>query len=65
MFLKSIGYQVWEIFLNVAFIVVSEQNTPIQVVIRDSDNKARNALFSCLTLSEFERVGYLAMAHEI
>jgi hypothetical protein len=54
MFLKSIGYQVWEIFLNVAFIVVSEQNTPIQVVIRDSDNKARNALFSCLTLSEFE-----------
>jgi hypothetical protein len=35
------------------------------VDFHDSDNKARNALFLCLSLVEFERVGHLAMAHEI
>jgi hypothetical protein len=37
----------------------------MQVDFHDSDNKARNALFLCLSLVEFERVGHLAMAHEI
>jgi hypothetical protein len=35
------------------------------VEFHDSNDKARNALFSCLSLREFERVGHLAMAHDI
>jgi hypothetical protein len=31
----------------------------------DSNNKARNALFSCLSLGEFERVGHLTTFHQI
>jgi hypothetical protein len=31
----------------------------------DSNNKARNFLLSCLSLAEFERVGYLATTDEI
>jgi hypothetical protein len=34
----------------------------IQMEFHDSNNKARNALFSCLSLGEFERVGHLSMA---
>jgi hypothetical protein len=31
----------------------------------DSNNRAQNALFSCLSLGEFERVGHLTTAHQI
>jgi hypothetical protein len=31
----------------------------------DLNNKARNTLFSCLSLGEFERVGHLTTAHQI
>jgi hypothetical protein len=47
------------------FDAASERITPIQVEFHDSNNKARNALFSCLSLGEFERAGHLAMAHGI
>jgi hypothetical protein len=43
----------------------SDQITPIQIEFHDSNNKARNAFFLCLSLVEFKRVGHLAMAHEI
>jgi hypothetical protein len=64
-FLQSIGYRVWEICLDVAFDAASPRITPIQLEFHDSNNKARNALFSCLSLAEFERVGHLPTAHEI
>jgi hypothetical protein len=64
-FLQSNGYRVWEICLDVAFNASSERITPIQVEFYDLNNKARNTLFSCLSLGEFERVGHLATAHEI
>jgi hypothetical protein len=51
--------------LDAAFKAASEQITPIQVEFHDSNNKARNALFLCLSLGEFERVGHLATTHEI
>jgi hypothetical protein len=35
------------------------------VELHDSNNKARNTLFSCLSLGEFQRVGHLSTAHEI
>jgi hypothetical protein len=53
-FLQSIGYRVWEICLDVAFNAASERVIPIQVEFHDLNNKARNALFSCLSRGEFE-----------
>jgi hypothetical protein len=47
------------------FDATSDRITPIQMEFHDSNNKARNALFSCLSLGEFERVGHLTMAHQI
>jgi hypothetical protein len=64
-YLKSIRYKVWEICLDVVFNAASERITPIQVEFHDSNNKACNALFSCLSLGEFERVGHQATTHEI
>jgi hypothetical protein len=37
---------------------------PLQIDFHDSNNKAHNSLFSCLSLTKFERVGHLSMAHE-
>jgi hypothetical protein len=64
-YLQSIGYIVLEICLDVVFNAVSERITPIQVEFHDSNNKACNTLFSCLSPTEFERVGHFTMAHEI
>jgi hypothetical protein len=64
-FLQSIGYRVWEICLDAAFDVLTDRITLIQIEFQDSNNKPRNALFSCLSPAEFDRVGHLAMVHEI
>jgi hypothetical protein len=53
-YLQSISYRVWEIFLDVIFDSTSDRITPIQMEFHDSNNKAQNALFSCLSLGEFE-----------
>jgi hypothetical protein len=56
-FLQSLRYQVLEICLDVAFNAARERITPIQVEFHDSNNKARNTLFSCLSwvsLSELD-----------
>jgi hypothetical protein len=63
--LRSISYRVWEICLDANFDATSDRMTPIQMEFHDSNNKARNTLFSCLLLGEFERVGYLTTAHQI
>jgi hypothetical protein len=64
-YLQSISYRVWEICLDAIFDATSDQITPIQMEFHDPNNKARNALFSCLSLGEFERVGHLSTAHQI
>jgi hypothetical protein len=64
-YLQSISYRVWEIFLDVIFDSTSDRIIPIQMEFHDSNNKARNTLFSCLSLGEFERVGHQTMAHQI
>jgi hypothetical protein len=63
--LHSIGYWVWEICLDAAFDAVSDRFTSIQMEFHDLSNKAHNALFSCLSLAEFEWVGHLATTHGI
>jgi hypothetical protein len=64
-YLRSISYRVWEICLDAIFDATSDQITPIQMEFHDSNNKARNALFLCLSLGEFERVRHLTTAHQI
>jgi hypothetical protein len=64
-YLQSIRYRVWEICLDANFDATSDQITPIQMEFHDSNNKARNTLFSCLSLGEFERVGHLTTAYQI
>jgi hypothetical protein len=65
-FLQSIGLKpILENCLDAAFNAASERITSVQLEFHDSNNKARNSLFSCLLLGEFERVGHLATAHEI
>jgi hypothetical protein len=64
-FLQSIGYRVWDICLDAAFNVASARITLIQVEFHDSNEKTRNALFSCLSMAEFERVGHLATTYKI
>jgi hypothetical protein len=64
-YLQSIGYHVWKICLDASFDVASARITPIETKFHDSNNKACNALFLCLSLAEFEQVGHLAMAHQI
>jgi hypothetical protein len=43
----------------------SARMNPIPLEFHDSNNKAQNTLFSCLSLVEFERVGHLATTHQI
>jgi hypothetical protein len=62
-YLQTIGYRVWEIYIDDAFNATSDQITPIQMEFIDLNNKARNVVFSCLSLAEYERVGHLAMTH--
>jgi hypothetical protein len=62
-YLQSISYRVWEICLNADFDAAGDWITLIQMEFHDSNNKARNALFLCLLLAEFERVEHLATAH--
>jgi hypothetical protein len=64
-YLQSISYRVWEICLDANFDATSVRITPIQMEFHDSNNKAQNTSFSCLSLGEFERVGHLTMAHQI
>jgi hypothetical protein len=64
-YLQSISYRVWEICLDANFDATSDRITPIQMEFHDSKNKAQNALFSCLSLNEFERVRHLTMTHQI
>jgi hypothetical protein len=47
------------------FDVQSAWITPIKLEFHESNNKARNTLFSCPSLADFERVGHLATAHRI
>jgi hypothetical protein len=47
------------------FDAASARITPIQIEFHDSNKKARNTLFSCLLLPEFERVGHLATTNQI
>jgi hypothetical protein len=64
-YIQSIEYCVWKNFLDAAFGATSARITLIQMEFHDLNNKARNTLFLCLSLAEFERAGHLATTHQI
>ena len=52
--LQGIDWKVWEICENANYIVVDTHNTQDQIDQHNTNSKARNVLFSSLSLSEFE-----------
>lgn len=64
-YLQSIGFWVQEICLNHTYEIQNVRITPLQIEFHESNNKAQNELFSCLSVYEVERVGQLGTTHEI
>jgi len=64
-YLQSIGSCIWEICENVHYEVLAARVGQEQVYQHEANCKARNALFLCLSPTEFDRVSHRAMAQEI
>jgi hypothetical protein len=63
--LQGTNSKVWEICENEVYVVLAVRVTLEQIEQHESNNKARTILFSCLSLSEFERVSDCTTAREI
>jgi hypothetical protein len=63
--LRSISSWGWEICEVGSYVVLATRITQEQIEQHDANSKARNALFSCISPSEFDRVSHLATAQEI
>jgi hypothetical protein len=59
------GSRVWEIFLSLDYAVLAARVDQLQIDQHEANSKARNALFSILSLLDFERVQNLETAREI
>ena len=55
-FLQSMRAEVWDITKNQAYEVLAVRTTPLQVTEHESNAKAINALFACISRAEFSRV---------
>lgn len=55
-YLRSIGCRVWDICSDQDSIVLAARVGEEQIDQHGANSKARNALFACLSLPEFERV---------
>ena len=64
-YLQSIGASIWDIFNSTDYVVLAARATQHQIDGHDANSRARNALFSCLSMREFDRVCHLAMDREI
>ena len=64
-YLQSLGSREWEICEDATYIVLGTRITQDQIDRRNANSRARNALFSCLSLSGFGRVSNLTTAREI
>jgi hypothetical protein len=59
-----LGSQEWEICEDVTYVVLGTSITQDQIDQLNANSRARNALFSYLSLSEFEQVSDLTTARE-
>jgi len=64
-YLQSIRSHVWEICENERYEVLAARVGQEQIDQHEANSKARNALFSCLSPTEFNRVSHHATAREI
>ena len=64
-YLLSIGALVWEIVENQGYEVLAARVGQEQIDQHEANSKAVNALFSSLSLAEFERVSHFRVAREI
>ena len=64
-YLKSISSRVWEICENERYEILAARVGQEQIDQHEANSKARNAFFSCLSPTEFNRVSHHAMAREI
>ena len=58
-YLQSIGSQVWEICEDADYVVLAARNGQEQIDQHKANSMSRNAIFSCLSLSEFEWLSHL------
>ena len=63
--LHGIDWNVWEICENANFVVLEARITQDQIDQHNANSKARNVLFSSLSLFELERVSDCMTAREI
>ncbi|MGZ7907532.1 hypothetical protein, partial [Haemophilus sp. SZY H53] len=59
------GASIWDICNSADYVVLAARVTQLQIDEHDANSRARNALFSCLSMSEFDRVSHLPTAREI
>ena len=59
-YLQSIGSHVWEICEDADYVVLAARIGQEQIDQHEANSKARNAIFSCLSLSKFEWLSHLA-----
>ena len=64
-YLQSIGSHVWEICEDADYVVLAARIGQEQIDQHEANSKARDAIFSCLSLSEFDRVSHLSTTREI
>ena len=64
-YLQSLGASIWDICNSADYVVLAARVSQQQIDEHDANSRARNALFSCLSMSEFDRVSHLATAREI
>ena len=64
-YLQSMSLRVWEILEDEGYKVLVAHVGQDQIDQHGVNSKARNAIFSCLSPPEFDRVSHHATAHEI
>ena len=64
-YLQSISSRVWEICEDERYKVLAARVGQEQIDQHEANSKACNALFSCLSPTEFNRVSHHATAQEI
>ena len=64
-YLQSLDWRVWEICEDPYYEVLAVRVGQEQIDQHNTNSRARNALFSCLSPTEFDRVSHLSTAREI
>ena len=64
-YLLSLGSEVWEICMDPDYVNLAVRTTELQVRRHEVNSKVYNALITCLTRPEFDRVSNLLTAREI